>query len=160
MKLYLVAVGFDGEISEAHRYFFKVGENPQMVLRKVKYELEGKNFHFDSLMEINYADGRKINLSRTERPVEFLYAGFIGYYTKGDPVEHHFFIFVVEKELDAARGKAKEIARVVEGITPHLDTLMELREVEGWTIIPEPSPGVKPNRLYYYDDIKELLKKV
>ncbi|GEM_PF-2400060 len=159
MRLYIVAVGFDEEVAERHQYFFKTGESPEIVLRKVKYELEGKNFHFDSLMEINYADGRTIRLSKEGKPQEFLYAGFVGYYMEGDPIEHHNFIFIVEKNLEAARAKAKQVAKMVEGITPHLDAIKELREVEGWMVIPEASSG-EPNRLFYYDDIKEILKSV
>lgn len=160
MKLYIVAVGFDKGVAERHEYFFKTGESPEIVLRKIKYELEGKNFHFDSLMEINYADGRKIKLLKEESGQEHLYAGFVGYYMEGDPIEHHNFIFIVEKDFGAARTKAKKVAEMVEGITPHLDAITELRKVDGWFIVPETSPGVKPNRVFYYDDIKELLKKV
>ncbi len=159
MRLYLIGVGFDGEVSESHRYFLKSGKGPTDALNKVSEELAGGNFHFDSLMEINYADGREILLRDKGNPEEKLFGAFVGYYLEEDPVEHHNFLFLVDKNIERAKAKAEKVTSMIEGITPHIDSVFEVKEIEGWKIIPEPSPEAESNRIYHHDDIKRLFDK-
>jgi len=160
MKFYLIGIGTDEEFVENHKYIFKIAENTENAIKEVKTELSDIDFHFDSIMEINFADGRKLKIQKEGKTSETLYAVFIGYYLKGDPVEHHNILFVVEHSPESAMDKARQIIKMLDAITPHVDMLKELKEIDGWQIIPESSSRAEPNRMFYYDDIKRILERI
>ncbi len=157
MKLYLISLGIETQFDEKHEYLFRVANSPREVLLGVLEEKAKEKFHFDSLTEINYADGRRIEVGKQPKE-EFLFSAFVGYYVRGEPVERHGIIFVVENDKARARQKVKGLLKTLEAITPHVDGLIELREVQGHPIATSPGSSV-PNLFLYHNDIKELLGK-
>ncbi len=155
MKLYLISLGMDTHFDEKHRYLFRVAASPREALLAVLKEMEGENFHFDSLTEINYADGRRIEVGKPPEG-EFLFSSFVGYYIKGEPVERHGIIFVVASDSNKAKEKVKGLLKTLDAISPHVDGLMELKEIGGYPIATSPGSSV-PNLFLYHDEIKKLL---
>ncbi len=156
MKLYFVSLGIDGEFEETHRFLFRVGESPLEVLSKIKEELRDLNFHFDTLVEVNYADGRRVMVG--EESEEKLFAVFSGFYTKGSPLENHGIIFVAAKDQAEAKSKARALLKAMDAITPHVDGIKEISQVEGRAIGVRSAEG-SPNLFLYHNDIKSLLEE-
>ncbi len=156
MKLYFVSLGLDGEFSESHLYLFRIGENPVRVLSKIKEEFKNREFHFDTLVELNYADGRRVKVGKSTG--ETLYAVFSGFYTQGLPLENHSVLFVVGNSPSEAKQKAKALLKTLRAITPHVDGIKELKEVEGYPIGVFPSSSTS-NLFLYHDEIKSLLEE-
>ncbi len=155
MKLYLIGLGFDTEFEENHRYLFRVAGSPREALMKVAEEVEGE-FHFDSLVEVNYADGRRVEVGR-EPTEERLFAAFVGYYIQGEAVERHGILFAVERERAEAKRKIKELLKTMKAISPHVDGMKKIEEVDGHPIRVLPGKFT-PNLFLYHNDIKEMME--
>lgn len=161
VALFFVGVGWNGAMAEAHDLTFSVGNDVGDVLAKVRDRLddgERKGFHFDGAIRLDVVDGYVVKLKKNGVPSpEQLFLVHIGFYIPGEISEQHRFLFLVDLHTESAKRRAKAMLKSQGDriISPHVDSVTECTEVDGWQLsFVSTKKSASDNPRYYYDDLK------
>ncbi len=166
VALYFVGVGWNTDMAEAHDLTFCVGEDVESILMDVRNRLDDsgrKGFHFDGAIRLDVVDGYFVKLKKNGiSSPEHLFLVHIGFYIPGEISEQHRFLFLVDLHAESAKRRAKAMLKK-QGeriISPHVDSVSEYSEVDGWhlTFLPT-KKSATDNPRYFYDDLKAYGKK-
>lgn len=131
LRLFAVMLGGNptGAGVEMHDVVFAVGATIEATHEQLlsAWFADGKPPHIDSWIELNVVDGARVILATEDSPpgAPDLWHVNLGYYETGNAsfVEGHENLFVVAANADAAKARAKRLARRAPVAQLHTDAI-------------------------------------
>lgn len=135
-KLFAVMLGGNppGSGVEVHDVVFAVGSSIEATEAQLRsaWFAGGKPPHVDSWIELSVVDGARVSLTTDPASGEGpeLWHVNLGYYEAGDAsfMEGHENLFVVAADAEAAKARAKSLARRAPAERLHTDALIKVSD--------------------------------